>query len=92
MDTPVFTNPYLGYILLVAFVIYLINAVIQIKNEGRLLSIGFLVGCQIIIILGSFWLIDNGYSLWIVLLLGFIGVHLCFKLFDSVFENDDDNK
>ena len=92
MDTPVFTNPYLGYVLLIAFVIYLIHAVIQIKNEGRLLSIGFLVVCQIMILLGGFWLIDNDYSFWIVLLLGFIGMHLCFKLFDSIFNSDDDNK
>lgn len=91
MDTPVFTNPYLGYMLLAAFIIYVINSVIEIKNEGRLLSIGFLVVCQLALILGGFWLIDNNFSIWIVLILGFIGIHLSFKVFDLIFKDKDKN-
>ena len=89
IDTPVFTNPYLGYILLAVFVIYVTKSVIEIKNEGRLLNIGFLVVCQLALILGSFWLIDNDYSIWIVPVLGLIGTHLFFTFFEVIFKDKD---
>ena len=70
----------LGFIIMIAFAIYVVNSIFEMYREGCLKFMGKLAAFGIVSIATAILGIENGFGLWLSLLAGFAVLQVGFMV------------